>query len=57
MNTGRDMPESSRLNAIKIGKDDPERPLGFMLSVEYDQDEYADVWIRGSTFAKAEFYM
>jgi hypothetical protein len=57
MVTGRDMPEGSWLREIKIGKDEPECPVGFMLSVEYDQDEFVDVWIRGSRFAKAEFYM
>lgn len=57
MHTHSDFPRNVFPDRLRIGRDHGGRPIGCMFSLEYAQDEYADVWTRGSEFAKAEFYM
>ena len=56
-NTDQDIPNGTQLTKIKIGKDVPDSPLGYMLSIEYDQDENVDVWVMGSVVTKVDFWM
>jgi hypothetical protein len=57
ISNGRDMAEGVTLNGIRIGKDEADSDLAYMLSLEYDQDEYVDVWVRGRKVTKTYFYM
>jgi hypothetical protein len=52
-----DLPLSVTWFGLKIGKDNPGLPLSYMVSVEYGQDEYVDVWVLGEKVTKTEFYM